>query len=309
MGFGVDAFGLILHRNFLKNMKKTTFRKVALATIGLGMSVAVFTSCEELFNSETGTFDTSAALKEALSIGAKTAAINLGKDGGYMDDVAVRIGVPEEVSTVMELADTDAGKTFLATIGAEIFNKDELVSLMNKAAEKAAPQSAEIFVGAITGMTIADGEQILFGAENAATEYLRAKTYVDLTRIFGEVVTSTFDQVSVGGRTLNDAWAGFTQYYNKIPDLIYNARNVNPLSVKGLTIKAAFTGLQIYDENLYNKVNSIQKVNTNLGEYVTGRALDGLFVKVAEKEKGIRTDVSQRTSDLLRKVFGRLDEQ
>ena len=286
-------------------MKKTTFRKVALATIGLGMSVAVFTSCEELFNSETGTFDTSAALKEALSIGAKTAAINLGKDGGYMDDVAVRIGVPEEVSTVMELADTDAGKTFLAAIGAEIFNKDELVSLMNKAAEKAAPQSAEIFVGAITGMTIADGEQILFGAENAATEYLRAKTYVDLTRIFGEVVTSTFDQVSVGGRTLNDAWAGFTQYYNRIIDFKekQDLKTIAILSALKIGLSSAGKG------EMYNKIMAIERVNTNLGEYVTGRALDGLFVKVAEKEKGIRTDVSQRTSDLLRKVFGRLDEQ
>ena len=286
-------------------MKKTTFRKVALATIGLGMSVAVFTSCEELFNSETGTFDTSAALKEALSIGAKTAAINLGKDGGYMDDVAVRIGVPEEVSTVMELADTDAGKTFLAAIGAEIFNKDELVSLMNKAAEKAAPQSAEIFVGAITGMTIADGEQILFGAENAATEYLRAKTYVDLTRIFGEVVTSTFDQVSVGGRTLNDAWAGFTQYYNRIIDFKekQDLKTIAILAALKIGLSSAGKG------EMYNKIMAIERVNTNLGEYVTGRALDGLFVKVAEKEKGIRTDVSQRTSDLLRKVFGRLDEQ
>ena len=286
-------------------MKKTTFRKVALATIGLGMSVAVFTTCEELFNSETGTFDTSAALKEALSIGAKTAAINLGKDGGYMDDVAVRIGVPEEVSTVMELADTDAGKTFLAAIGAEIFNKDELVSLMNKAAEKAAPQSAEIFVDAITGMTIADGEQILFGAENAATEYLRAKTYVDLTRIFGEVVTSTFDQVSVGGRTLNDAWAGFTQYYNRIIDFKekQDLKTIAILSALKIGLSSAGKG------EMYNKIMAIERVNTNLGEYVTGRALDGLFVKVAEKEKGIRTDVSQRTSDLLRKVFGRLDEQ
>lgn len=286
-------------------MKKTTFRKVALATIGLGMSVAIFTSCEELFNSETGTFDTSAALKEALSIGAKTAAINLGKDGGYMDDVAVRIGVPEEVSTVMELADTDAGKTFLAAIGAEIFNKDELVSLMNKAAEKAAPESAEIFVGAITGMTIADGEQILFGAENAATEYLRAKTYVDLTRIFGEVVTSTFDQVSVGGRTLNDAWAGFTQYYNRIIDFKekQDLKTIAILSALKIGLSSAGKG------EMYNKIMAIERVNTNLGEYVTGRALDGLFVKVAEKEKGIRTDVSQRTSDLLQKVFGRLDEQ
>ena len=60
--------------------------------------------------------------------------------------------------------------------------------------------------------------------------------------------------------------------------------------------------------DLYDKINGIQHVNTNLGEYVTGRALDGLFTKVADKELEIRTDVAARTSSLLQKVFGRLDQ-
>ena len=275
----------------------STLRRVALATIGIGMTFA-FTSCEELFNSETQTFDTSAALKEALSIGAQTAAINLGKDGGYMNDAAVKIGVPEEVSTVMELASTDAGQTVLSLMGAEMFNDGELIQLMNKAAEKAAPQSAAIFADAILGMTIKDADNILFGAQNAATEYLRATTYAGLTVVFGEVVTGVFDQVSVGGKTLNDAWEGFTQYYNRIIDF------------KGtLSGAAAMKVLSIANADLYNKVAAMERVNTNLGEYVTCKALDGLFVKVEEKEKGIRTDVSQRTTDLLRKVFGQLDEQ
>ncbi len=59
---------------------------------------------------------------------------------------------------------------------------------------------------------------------------------------------------------------------------------------------------------LYDKVNAIQTVNTNLGEYVTGKALDGLFTKVADKEVDIRTNAAARTSDLLKRVFGRLDE-
>jgi hypothetical protein len=139
----------------------------------------------------------------------------------------------------------------------------------------------------------------LFGAENAATEYLRAKTYVSLTQVFGEVVTSTFDLVSVGGRTLNDAWAGFTQYYNRIIDF------KDKQDLKTLAVMAA---LRAANADLYNKVASMERVNTNLGEYVTGKALDGLFVKVADKEKGIRTDASQRVTDLLRNVFGRLDK-
>ena len=285
-------------------MKKTTMRKVAYAAIGLGMSAAVLTSCEELFNSETGTFDTSAALKEALNIGAQTAAIKLGEDGGYLNDATVKIGVPEEVSTVVELAGTEAGQTILTLIGAEVFNEGELIQLMNKAAEKAAPQSAAIFADAILGMTIQDADNILFGAQNAATEYLRATTYSGLTVVFGEVVTGVFDQVSVGGHTLNDAWEGFTQYYNGLTTKIGNFNNRTDL--KSLLAKAA---LKEVNAGLYNKVMSLQPVNTNLGEYVTVKALDGLFVKVEEKEKGIRTDVSQRTSDLLRKVFGQLDEQ
>ena len=262
------------------------------------MSAVAFTSCEELFNSETGTFDTSSALKEALTIGAQTAAIKLGEDGGYLNDAAVKIGVPDEVSTVMELASTDAGQTILTAMGASVFNEGELIQLMNKAAEKAAPQSAAIFTEAIVSMTIQDADNILFGAENAATEYLRAKTYVSLTQIFGEVVTNTFDQVSVGGKTLNNAWEGFTQYYNRIIDFKGTTRGLLAL----VALKAA-------NAELYNKVASMERVNTNLGEYVTGKALDGLFVKVADKEKGIRTDAKQRTSDLLRKVFGQLDEQ
>lgn len=42
----------------------------------------------------------------------------------------------------------------------------------------------------------------------------------------------------------------------------------------------------------------------NLDEYVTDKALDGLFLKVAEQEALIRTDPVARSTDLLKKVFG-----
>jgi hypothetical protein len=54
-------------------------------------------------------------------------------------------------------------------------------------------------------------------------------------------------------------------------------------------------------------INSIQTVNTSLGGYVTDRALDGLFKKVAVEEEKIRTDASARVTDLLKDVFGQLD--
>lgn len=42
----------------------------------------------------------------------------------------------------------------------------------------------------------------------------------------------------------------------------------------------------------------------DIDRYVTEKALDGLFLKVAEEEKAIRTDPVARSSDLLKKVFG-----
>lgn len=43
----------------------------------------------------------------------------------------------------------------------------------------------------------------------------------------------------------------------------------------------------------------------DLEDYVTNQALDGLFRMVGEEERRIRTDPAARTTDLLRKVFGR----
>lgn len=42
----------------------------------------------------------------------------------------------------------------------------------------------------------------------------------------------------------------------------------------------------------------------DVDEYITDKALDGLFLKLAEEEKSIRHDPVARSTDLLRKVFG-----
>ena len=42
----------------------------------------------------------------------------------------------------------------------------------------------------------------------------------------------------------------------------------------------------------------------DLDGYITHKALDGLFLKIAEQEKLIRENPLARTTDLLQKVFG-----
>ncbi len=55
----------------------------------------------------------------------------------------------------------------------------------------------------------------------------------------------------------------------------------------------------------YNKIPLVKKMNPELDDHVNNKALDGLFALIAIKEQGIRNDVGQRTTELLRSVFGK----
>jgi hypothetical protein len=70
-----------------------------------------------------------------------------------------------------------------------------------------------------------------------------------------------------------------------------------------------FGALDYYGKAIdtYNKIPFVEKVNPDLADYVTNKALDGLFDLVKQKELGIRTDLTQRTSALLKKVFSKQD--
>jgi hypothetical protein len=59
----------------------------------------------------------------------------------------------------------------------------------------------------------------------------------------------------------------------------------------------------------YNNIPFIKKVNPNLDDYVNQKALDGLFSLIEIKEAKIRSDQSQRTTELLRKVFAQQDKK
>lgn len=200
--------------------------------------------------------DISAGLKEALRIGAQEGANELARQGGYFDDLAYRILLPEEIRRV-----TDK----LQNVPLFSNLEEVLIKKINQGAEDAAQEAGPIFVNAIRQMTIQDAVSILKGDNNAATRYLQEKTYTELTNAFAPVINNSLDKFDA-----NKVWSDAAKAYNNFP----------------LTQ---------------------QKVNTDLGAYVTERALDGLFRKVALKEEDIRQNVSARTTDLLRRVFAQQD--
>ena len=54
----------------------------------------------------------------------------------------------------------------------------------------------------------------------------------------------------------------------------------------------------------YNQIPFVQKVNPDLDDYATDKAIEGLFVMIAKEEKNIRENPVARTTEILKKVFG-----
>ena len=57
----------------------------------------------------------------------------------------------------------------------------------------------------------------------------------------------------------------------------------------------------------YNKIPLVSKINPDLNDYVTQKAIDGLFYEISQEEIKIRNNINARPTLLLQKVFGYAD--
>jgi hypothetical protein len=214
--------------------------------------------------------DIVAGLREALRVGTDTSVSILNKENGYFQDLAVKILMPEEVQNLYNQLPDGAVKTGLTPV------VNDLILKVNRAAEDAAVEAKPIFVNAITNISIVDGYSILKGNDNAATTYLKGATYEGLRGLFQPKIEASLSKEIVGGVSASSTYAEFVDKYN-----------------------LAVTGLNLLPGNNY------QSITTNsLSEHTTRKALDGLFLKVAEEEKAIRTNPLARVTEILKKVFG-----
>ncbi|NTV94112.1 MAG: DUF4197 domain-containing protein [Thiobacillus sp.] len=126
-------------------------------------------------------------LKEALAKGAQGAVTKLGKEGGFMNNAAVKIPMPESLAKI--------DKT-LRKLGQDKY-ADQFVATMNQAAEKAVPEAAGILADTIRDMTLEDAQGILKGPDDAATQYFRKKSEAKLMERFKPIVTQATDQAGV----------------------------------------------------------------------------------------------------------------
>lgn len=92
-----------------------------------------------------------------------------------------------------------------------------------------------------------------------------------------------------------------TQYFRRTTTADLTAR-FKPI-VAQATSKVQLASL--YDRYAGKAANLglLAPADANLNDYVTAKALDGLFIRMAEEEKAIRKDPLGQTSSLIRKVF------
>jgi hypothetical protein len=126
-------------------------------------------------------------LKEALSKGAQGAVAKLGKDGGYLNNTAVKIPMPENLAKIEKT---------LRKLGQDKY-ADQFVAAMNQAAEKAVPEAAGILAETIRDMSLEDAQAILKGPDDAATQYFRKKSEAKLAERFKPLVTQATDKAGV----------------------------------------------------------------------------------------------------------------
>ena len=237
----------------------------------------VFTSCAELMqlaeqaaSSERPLSSTEiiGGLKEALVVGVTNSSNILGASDGYYKDDLVKILLPPEADVIVK----NIGKI----PGGNQLIEDVLLKI-NRAAEDAVKDAKPIFVNSIKNMTITDAVGILKGSENAATNYLHKTTYNQLVELYRPKIKASVEKKLVGNVSTAQSWNTITKQWNDVA------------------------------KSMVGQIAGFKTVDIELDEYLTHKALDGLFLKIADEEKLIRKDPLARASSLLKRVFGSLD--
>ncbi len=206
-----------------------------------------------------------AGLKEALLVGADSSVKRLSAVDGYLKDQAVKILLPPEALEITNHISKLPG-------GAKLV--DDVIVRINRAAEDAAKEAKPIFVKSVREMTLTDGIGILKGADNAATTYFKTKTQEQLASLYRPKIRESLNKNLIAGVSTQQSWNELTTNWNKVAG--------SPVG----------------------RIAGLKTVDVKLEDYLLQQALNGLFLKIEEREKDIRSNANARVSAILQRVFG-----
>ena len=108
--------------------------------------------------------------------------------------------------------------------------------------------------------------------------------------------------------TIKDAFTILNGKNNAATNYLHNQTNLKIYNSFKPIIKSSMQKYNVTKKwsQLASKYNSLpftKQINPDLEDYITNKAIYGLFILMAEQEKKIRTDPLARTTKTLRKVF------
>ncbi|MFK5937427.1 MAG: DUF4197 domain-containing protein [Sulfurimonas sp.] len=211
-------------------------------------------------------------LKEALKVGVDFGVKTLSKKDGYLNNASVKIPLPDKLAKV---------ESMIRKVGGDKL-ADDLIHSMNTAATEAAPKTAAIFVDAVDKMSMQDAKQILAGGDDAATQYFQKNTTSSLQAMIKPIIQKSMKENDVA-----KYYDSFNEFYtSNVKGLVENNSMMSMAKSFGA------------DEYLPSQQDA------KLDDFVTQKAIDGLFKMIANKESEIRKDPVAQTTSLLKKVFG-----
>ena len=125
-------------------------------------------------------------------------------------------------------------------------------------------------------------------APKAKDIFLSALSHISLTDALGLVTSGSTDAA--------------TQFLRKSTEqqLVTAFKPDISTAIGQVGAEAAYTKMTTQ----YNRIPLMTPVKTDLAAYTTQKAVDGIFILMAQEEAKIRKNPAARTSDILKQVFG-----
>jgi hypothetical protein len=202
-------------------------------------------------------------LQATLKLAAERAVAELSKPGGFADNEALRIGLPESMAPV---------ESTLKKLGQEKLLNDFKDSL-NEAARSSVAASPKILSNSISGMKMEDVLSLWKGEKDAATRYLESHTRKNIEEEMLPIISE------------KTAASGATKYFKQIADLL-------PKKSSGGLLDSLAAKLKVEIPSDFD-----------LDKYVSEKALNGLYATLATEEAKIRENPAARSTELIKNAF------
>jgi hypothetical protein len=149
----------------------------------------VFVGCAELaqFGGPEREAQLTAGVREVLRVAAERGVSRASRPGGFLENPAARIALPPELAPIA---------TALRAVGLR-GTVEEIERSMNRAAEQASGEAADLLLDAVEGLSIQDARTIIYGDDAAATRYLRSRTEDALRARFAPIVAVAMKRVGL----------------------------------------------------------------------------------------------------------------